>query len=63
MVRIIKAGKTVRVEKGVVIFVKHDLTVEARLIEQPTNITVDENLYSCAIFISEEDRRWRLRLL
>jgi hypothetical protein len=56
MVKIIKAGKTVRVEKGVVIYVKHDLNVEAQLIEQPTNIFVDESLYSCVIFISEEDK-------
>jgi hypothetical protein len=61
MVRIIKAGRTVRVEKGVVVFVKHDLTVEARLIERPQNIYVDENLFSCAIFISEEDEKWRQR--
>ncbi len=56
MVRIIKAGKTVRVEKGVVIYVKNDLSVEARLVEQPTIIFVDANLYSCVIFISEEDK-------
>jgi hypothetical protein len=55
MVRIIKAGKTVRVEKGVVIYVKHNLNVEAQLIEQPTNIFVDNTLFSCVIFISEED--------
>lgn len=60
MVRIIKAGKTVRVEKGVVIYVKHNLTVEAHLIEQPQNIFVDTSLFSCAIFISdEEDKKWR----
>jgi len=59
MVRIIKAGKTVRVEKGVVIYVKHDLNVQAQLIEQPTNIFIDNNLFSCAIFISEEDEKWR----
>ncbi|MDM7320282.1 MAG: hypothetical protein P3W91_000970 [Fervidobacterium sp.] len=60
MVRIIKAGKTVRVEKGVVIYVKHNLTVEARLIEQPQNIFVDANFFSCAIIISdEEDKKWR----
>jgi hypothetical protein len=61
MVRIIKAGRTVRVEKGVVIYVKHDLNVEARLIEQPQNVYVDESLFSCAIFISEEDEKWRQR--
>jgi hypothetical protein len=61
MVRIIKAGRTVRVEKGVVVFVKYDLTVEAILIEQPQNIYVDESLFSCAIFISEEDEKWRQR--
>jgi hypothetical protein len=61
MVRIIKAGRTVRVEKGVVIFVKYDLTVEAILIEQQQNIFVDESLYSCAIFISEEDTKWQQR--
>jgi len=49
------------VEKGVVIFVKHDLTVEARLIEQPQNIYIDESLFSCAIFISEEDEKWQRR--
>jgi hypothetical protein len=59
MVRILKAGKTVRVEKGVVIYVKHDLTVEAQLIEQPQNIFVDSSLFSCVIFISEEDKRWQ----
>ena len=59
MVRILKAGRTVRVEKGVVIYVRHDLNVEAQLIEQPTNIFVDKNLFSCAIFISEEDEKWR----
>lgn len=60
MVRIIKAGKTVRVEKGVVLYVKSDLTVEARLVEQPQNISVDTNRFSCAIFISdEEDKKWR----
>ncbi len=61
MVRIIKAGRSFRVEKGVVIYVKHDLSVEARLVEQPTIISVDNNLYSCAIFISEEERQWRRR--
>jgi hypothetical protein len=61
MVRIIKAGKTVRVEKGVVIYVKHDLNVEAQLIEQPTNIFVDNSLFSCVIFISEEDEKWQQR--
>lgn len=60
MVRIIKAGKTVRVEKGVVIYVKHNLTVEAQLIEQPQNIFVDTSLFSCAIIISdEEEQKWR----
>jgi hypothetical protein len=59
MVKIIKAGRTVRVEKGVMLYVKHDLTVEARLIEQSQNVYVDESLFSCAIFISEEDKRWR----
>jgi hypothetical protein len=59
MVKIIKAGKTVRVEKGVVIYVRHDLTTEALLIEQPQNIFIDESLYSCIIFISEEDKQWQ----
>ncbi len=61
MVKIVKAGRSFRVERGVVIYVKHDLSVEARLVEQPTNIFVDNNLYSCAIFISEEERQWRRR--
>jgi hypothetical protein len=61
-VRIIKAGKTIRVEKGVVIYVKHDLNTEAQLIEQATNIYIDPILFSCAIFISEEeDKQWRQR--
>jgi len=61
MVRIIKAGRTVRIEKGVVIYVGKDLSVKAELVEQPTNIFVDNNLFSCAIFISEEDKQWRQR--
>ncbi len=59
MVKIFKAGRTVRVEKGVVLYVKHDLSVEAELIETAKNIRIDENLFSCVIFISEEDMRWR----
>ncbi|QGA72457.1 hypothetical protein [uncultured virus] len=59
MVKIIKAGKTFRMEKGVVIYVGKDLSVKAELIEQPKIVSVDANLYSCAIFISEEDKKWR----
>jgi len=61
MVKIIKTGRTFRAEKGVVIYVGKDLSVKAELVEQPKLITVDTNLYSCAIFISEEDERWRQR--
>ncbi len=59
MVKIIKAGRSFRVEKGVVIYVGKDLSVKAELIEQPKVVSVDANFYSCAIFISEEDRTWR----
>jgi len=61
MVRIIKAGKSFRVEKGVVIYVGKDLSVKAELVEQPKIISVDADHYSCAIFISEEERQWRRR--
>jgi hypothetical protein len=59
MVRIFKAGRTIRVEKGVVLYVKHDLSVEAELIETTKNIYIDERLFSCVIFISEEDKQWQ----
>jgi hypothetical protein len=61
MVRILKAGRSFRVEKGVVIYVGKDLSVKAELVEQPKIVSVDANLYSCAIFISEEEKRWRRR--
>jgi hypothetical protein len=59
MVRIIKAGRTFRAEKGVVIYVGTDASVKAELIQQPKLITVDKNNYSCVIFISEEDKQWQ----
>ncbi len=59
MVRIIKAGRSFRVERGVVIYVGKDLSVKAELIEKPKIVSVDADLYSCAIFISEEARIWR----
>jgi hypothetical protein len=59
MVKIIKAGRSFRVERGVVIYVGRDLSVKAELIEQPKIVSVDADLYSCAIFISEEERLWR----
>jgi len=59
MVKIIKAGRSFRVEKGVVIYVGRDLSVKAELIEQPRIVSVDADLYSCVIFISEEERLWR----
>jgi hypothetical protein len=61
MVRIIKAGRSFRVERGVVIYVGKDQSVKAELITEPRIISVDENLYSCAIFISEEERKWQRR--
>jgi len=61
VVKIVKAGRRFRVEKGVVIYVGKDLSVKAELIEQPRIISVDADLYSCAIFISEEERLWRRR--
>jgi len=61
VVKIVKAGRSFRVEKGVVIYVGKDLSVKAELIEQPRIISVDADLYSCAIFISEEERLWRRR--
>jgi hypothetical protein len=59
VVKIIKAGRSFRVERGVVIYVSKDLSVKAELIEQPKIVSVDAGLYSCAIFISEEDEKWR----
>jgi len=59
MVKILKAGKTFRVEKGVVVYVGKDLSVKAELIEQPKIVSVDADLYSCVIFISEEEKIWR----
>jgi hypothetical protein len=59
MVKIIKAGKTVRVEKGVVLYIGRDKSIKAELIETVKNIYIDENLFSCVIFISEEDMKWQ----
>ena len=59
MVKILKAGKTFRVEKGVVVYVGKDLSVKAELIEQPKIVSVDADLYSCVIFISEEEKLWQ----
>ena len=59
MVKILKAGRSFRVERGVVIYVGKDLSVKAELIEQPKIVSVDANLYSCVIFISEEERLWQ----
>jgi hypothetical protein len=58
-VKILKAGRSFRVERGVVIYVGKDLSVKAELIEQPKIVSVDANLYSCVIFISEEERLWQ----
>jgi len=59
VVKILKAGRSFRVERGVVIYVGKDLSVKAELIEQPKIVSVDANLYSCVIFISEEERLWQ----
>jgi hypothetical protein len=61
MVRIIKAGKTIRVEKGIVIYVGKDMSVKAELVEQPKIVSIDADLYSCAIFIFEEEEKWQRR--
>ncbi len=60
MVRIIKAGKSVRVNKGVLVYVKRDNSVSAELIEQERVVFISPDDYICAIFISEEVKRWRL---
>jgi hypothetical protein len=59
MVKIIKAGKTVRVEKGIVLYIGRDKSIKAELIETAKNIYIDANLFSCVIFISEEDMKWQ----
>jgi len=59
MVRVIKSGRSFRVERGVVIYVGKNLSVKAEFIEQPRIIIIDADLYSCAIFISEEEKQWR----
>jgi len=61
MVRIIKAGKNVRVNKGVLIYVRTDGSVNAELIEEERVVFISPNDYICAIFISEEVLSWRLR--
>jgi hypothetical protein len=61
MVRIIKAGRSVRVNKGVLIYVGVDNSVRAELIEEDRVVFISPNDYICAIFISEEVRRWRQR--
>ncbi len=59
MVRIIKAGKRIRVNKGVLVYVKRDASVNAELIEQERVIFISPDDYVCAIFISEEVKKWR----
>jgi hypothetical protein len=61
MVRILKAGRSFRVERGIVVYVGKDLSVKAELIEQPKIVSVDASIYSCAIFIFEEEKKWQRR--
>jgi hypothetical protein len=61
VVRIIKAGRSVRVNKGVLIYVKIDNSVSAELIEEERVVFISPSDYICAIFISEEVRTWRQR--
>jgi len=61
MVRIIKAGKNVRVNKGVLIYVRIDGSVSAELIEKEKVVSISPNDYICVIFISEEVLSWRPR--
>ncbi len=60
MVRIIKAGRSVRVNKGVLVYVKTDSSVSAELIEEERVVFISPSDYICAIFISEEVKKWRL---
>jgi len=59
MVKIIKAGKTIRVNKGVLIYVKSDMSVSAELVERERVVFIRPDNYICVIFISEEAKKWR----
>jgi hypothetical protein len=61
MVRIVKAGKSVRINKGVLIYIKPDTSVKAELIEEERVVFISPSDYVCAIFISEEVKRWQPR--
>ncbi len=61
MVRIIKAGRTVRFNKGVLIYVKTDGSLSAELIEEERVVFISPENYICVIFISEEVKKWRLQ--
>jgi hypothetical protein len=61
MVKIVKSGKSIKVDKGIVLYVRRDKLVEADLINQSQVITPNQADYICIIFISEdemEDKRW-----
>jgi len=62
MVKIVKSGKSIKVDKGVVLYVRRDMLVNAELITQSKVITPNPADYICVIFISEdekEDKRWQ----
>jgi hypothetical protein len=59
MVKIIKAGKSIRVNKGVLLYIKHDKSVRAELVEQEQVVFISPDDYICVIFITEEVKKWR----